>query len=103
MRELTDKQRAVLRYIHSYRQQRGYSPSYRDMMQEFSISSLRGMDRHIEALERKGLLRKTFNVSRSFVLTAEGLAEVETRYFLLNEQTREFERIDFSAESTVKS
>lgn len=71
-RAATDKQLAVLRYIASYCEKCGYSPTIREICKEFDLSSLRGVVVHLEALGRKGLLDRSNTVARTMQITAAG-------------------------------
>lgn len=53
---LTDRQRLVLKVIAKYLKDRGYSPSFREIMVGVDISSTNGIKGHLQALVRKGYL-----------------------------------------------
>lgn len=72
MTEATNRQRAVLDFIVSFRAKNGYSPSIREIGDAFGITSLRGVTVHLEALERKGLLTLNRGVPRGIVPTKAG-------------------------------
>ena len=55
---LTARQRNVLEFIIKHVTQHGYPPSIREMGAEFDIKSLRGVTVHLDALERKGFIRR---------------------------------------------
>lgn len=55
---LTPRQRAVLEFIIRFIDRNGYPPSIREMGAEFGIKSLRGVTVHLDALERKGFIRR---------------------------------------------
>ncbi len=48
----------MLSYIKTYQIERGRSPSYRNIMSQFSLSSLSVVCRYIEVLRQRGLLEK---------------------------------------------
>ncbi len=75
MREITQKQTYVLRYIHDFIGGHGYPPVIREIGQEFNIRSLRGVTVHLDALERKGYLTRQ-PTPRSIRLTRLGLREL---------------------------
>jgi len=54
----TARQKQVLRFIEATIETRGYPPSLREIAHHFQMSGTRGVERHIEALEKKGHLRK---------------------------------------------
>jgi repressor LexA len=64
MRDLTEKQEAVLRYIAEYRMSSGYPPTNREIAAHFMITPKRAHD-HILALENKGVVRFAGRLSRS--------------------------------------
>ena len=57
-KSLTARQRYVLEFIIRFTKDRGYPPSIREMGAEFEIKSLRGVTVHLDALERKGFIRR---------------------------------------------
>lgn len=63
-KELTDKQRAVLECIIDYVTTNGYPPAIRDIGRMMGIGSLRGVTIHLDALEKKGFIRRE-STSRS--------------------------------------
>ncbi len=58
MRELTDRQRALLEFIERHVQEHGYPPSIREMADHMGIRSTNGVNDHLKALERKGLIAR---------------------------------------------
>jgi repressor LexA len=58
MRDLTDRQRQLLDIITSHIYSHGYPPSQRDMALHLGVSSPRAAAKHLEALEKKGYLRR---------------------------------------------
>lgn len=55
---LTEKQRAVLAFIESEIRDKGYAPSVREIALHFKIKSTNGITDHLDALERKGAIRR---------------------------------------------
>lgn len=55
---LTEKQRKVLEHIIDYQKDNGYPPTIREIGDEFSIGSLRGVTVHLDALVRKGFITR---------------------------------------------
>jgi len=79
---LTARQRAVLEFVVRFTNEKGYPPSIREIGAEFGIKSLRGVTVHLDALERKGFIRRE-SLSRGIKVlrpsvepAAEGLARV---------------------------
>lgn len=66
-RGLTDKQERILNFIVDYVDEKGYPPSIREIGNAFGISSLRGVTVHLDALERKGYIKR-LNTSRSITV-----------------------------------
>ncbi len=66
-RGLTDKQDRILNFIVEYVEDKGYPPSIREIGTAFDISSLRGVTVHLDALERKGYIKRA-NTSRSITV-----------------------------------
>ena len=75
MRKVTDRQAAVLTYIHDYIDDHGYSPSVIDVAKAFSILPNAAWQ-HIHALQDKGELKTTYGVARSIVLTPKACKPV---------------------------
>lgn len=68
MQKLTDRQRAVLDYISSSIEDRGYPPTLREIGNHLGIRSTNGVNDHIRALERKGYLTREDMKSRTLRL-----------------------------------
>ncbi len=77
MKMLTDKQRAVLEFIKQRISHRGISPTIREIGEKFSISSTNGVRLHLNALIRKGFLKKHAFISRGLELTQSLVGGVE--------------------------
>ncbi|HLJ90684.1 MAG TPA: transcriptional repressor LexA [Candidatus Angelobacter sp.] len=71
---ITKRQRQVYDFIHDFVQQHGYSPSFEEIGMGMGLSSLATVHKHVSNLEKKGLLKRDYNRSRSIdVLPARGL------------------------------
>jgi len=66
-RGLTEKQERILSFIVDYVSDKGYPPSIREIGNQFNISSLRGVTVHLDALERKGMIKR-LSTSRSITV-----------------------------------
>jgi len=66
--KLTDKQRAVLGFIEQLITTRGVSPTIREIGQKFGIASTNGVRLHINALIKKGYLKKNEFLARGLEL-----------------------------------
>lgn len=73
MRELTltPRQKEILDFIRSYREERGLSPTQREICERFGFSSFGTLQKHLKLLMEKGVLVRDWNKRRSLVL-AEG-------------------------------
>lgn len=58
IRELTDRQREVLDFIVEVLRESGYPPTVREIASHFGMASAYGVQRHLEALQKKGFLRR---------------------------------------------
>lgn len=56
MKDLTDKQQAVLTFITTIIKERGFPPTIREIGDEFGITAKGAYD-HLKAIEKKGILR----------------------------------------------
>jgi len=65
MKGLSPRQHDLLAYISEHIRSHGYSPSYRDIMQHFSFSSLGTVFKHIQSLKKKGVVVADPKSSRS--------------------------------------
>jgi repressor LexA len=62
---ITRRQRQVYDFIADFVERNGYSPSFEEIGQGLQLSSLATVHKHISNLERKGLLKREQNRSRS--------------------------------------
>ncbi len=62
---LTKRQRQLYDFIAAFVQAHGYSPSFEEIGVGMGLSSLATVHKHITNLEKKGLLRRDYNRSRS--------------------------------------
>ncbi|HLW55728.1 MAG TPA: transcriptional repressor LexA [Candidatus Angelobacter sp.] len=71
---ITKRQRDVYDFIYDFVQKNGYSPSFEEIGHGLGLSSLATVHKHVSNLEKKGLLRRDYNRSRSIdVLPIRGL------------------------------
>lgn len=56
---LTEKQQSILDFIQEFTRKNNIPPSIREIGDNFEISSLRGVTVHLEALQRKGYIKRT--------------------------------------------
>ena len=62
---LTQRQKQVLRGISEIAQELGYPPTVREIGQRLGLSSSCTVQRHLDALERKGFIRRNRTKARS--------------------------------------
>lgn len=64
---LTKKQRKTLDFITTFIEQKGYSPSYREIANGLKLNSVATVAQHIDTLVEKGFLEKGDNSARSLI------------------------------------
>lgn len=57
-KELTPRQREILEFVKEFLSESGYPPSLRDICGRFGIKGPKNAGKHLDALERKGFLRR---------------------------------------------
>ena len=65
---LTKRQRELYDFIAGFVQEHGYSPSFEEIGRGLQLNSLATVHKHITNLEKKGLLKRDYNRSRSIDL-----------------------------------
>src|SRR6059058_1596083 len=65
---ITKRQRQVYDFLQDFIQRNGYSPSFEEIGDGLGLSSLATVHKHISNLEKKGLLSRDYNRSRSIDL-----------------------------------
>jgi repressor LexA len=75
MKPLTEKQQAVLDFVEEFCLRQGYPPTVREVAAHFAIQPRAAAD-HLEALKRKGHLRREPGLSRGLVLSLKGPGQV---------------------------
>src|ERR1700721_3991477 len=65
---ITRRQREVYDFISDFVQKNQYSPSFEEIGEGLGLTSLATVHKHISNLEKKGLLTRDFNRSRSIDL-----------------------------------
>ena len=68
---LTKRQREILDYLGAYIEEKQYAPSFEEIAQHFSFSSLATVHEHLPNLEQKGFIRRSHNESRSIEIVPE--------------------------------
>lgn len=82
MEQATDRQQEALEFIYDHIVDKGFAPSLREIGKHMSILSTNGVNDHLLALERKGLIERTHMISRAIRITEKGgkLLNVELKY-----------------------
>lgn len=71
MKGLTDRQLAVLQFIQSHQASQGYPPTIREIGEQLGIKSTNGVNDHLKALERKGMLSRVGSKSRAMEVLSD--------------------------------
>ncbi len=79
---LTRRQKEVMDFLSSFIEKHGYSPSYEEIASGLGLASLATVHKHIQALEAKQYVRRSYNHSRSL--------EIGERYFSEEKARRPF-------------
>jgi repressor LexA len=74
MDQLTARQEQVLKIVTEYIGSYGYPPSLRDIGKKLAVSGTLGVMKHLEALEKKGYLRRQEGSSRGITLCNQAQA-----------------------------
>lgn len=76
---LTRRQKEVMDFLSSFIEQHGYSPSYEEIASGLGLASLATVHKHVQALEAKQYLRRSYNHSRSLEIADRYFAEERAR------------------------
>lgn len=69
---LTKRQKELFDFLDGYLAAHGYAPTLEEIGTRFHLSSLATVHKHLTNLERKGLIRRTWNHSRAIELVPAG-------------------------------
>ena len=64
MKEITERQKEILNFISDYQEENSYPPTVREIGDHFGVS-IRAVQDHITALQKKGFISQTQKKSRS--------------------------------------
>ena len=64
-RKITKKQQAVLDFWQDFTEEKGYSPSYREIQAGLGLSSVSAVAEHIDNMVARGILKKVPGAARS--------------------------------------
>jgi len=76
---LTRRQKEVMDFLADFIDRNGYSPSYEEIASGLGLASLATVHKHIQALETKQYLRRSYNHSRSLEVAERFFNEERTR------------------------
>jgi repressor LexA len=76
---LTRRQKEVMDFLAGFIEKHGYSPSYEEIASGLGLASLATVHKHVQALEAKQYLRRSYNHSRSLEIAERYSAEERAR------------------------
>lgn len=65
---LTERQAEVLTYLRDYTTWHDWPPTVREIQRAIGVRSTAGVAKHLDALERKGLIESSYGRARSIRL-----------------------------------
>ncbi|MCU0242993.1 MAG: transcriptional repressor LexA, partial [Vicinamibacteria bacterium] len=68
---LTRRQKEIFDYIKTHIESLGYAPSIMEIARRFGLSSLATVHKHLVNLQKKGLLRRSWNRSRALEIAPD--------------------------------
>jgi len=68
---LTKRQKEILDFMREFREAKGFSPTHKEICEEFGYSSYGTVHKHLKLLEQKGYLRRHWNQKRGVELARE--------------------------------
>lgn len=77
-RRLTSRQGEILGFLKDFIMENGYPPSLRDICARFGIKGPQNAGKHLFALERKGYIKRSSNISRGIEIVPAGAGGVVT-------------------------
>ena len=83
MKEITQRQAEVLRYIKGYIKKKGYAPSHAEICKYFGFKSQQASLGHINALKRKGYIEEGRYDHKTKIKTKEKSWQESTKQQLL--------------------
>lgn len=72
-KDLTIRQREILGFINDHIGDRGYPPSLREICVHFGIKGPKNAGKHLDALEKKGFIRRGSRISRAIEVVDSAL------------------------------
>ena len=74
---LTERQKEILDFLQNYIEDEGYPPTLREIGLRFGIKSTNGVNDHLQAIERKGYIKRSPDTSRGIVILGSKNIETE--------------------------
>ena len=75
---LTKRQKQVLDFLAEFIAENHYSPSFEEIAQSMNLSSVATVHKHLQVLQEKGYLNRSFNRSRALEITPKYYDEIRT-------------------------
>jgi len=72
MRPLTKRQREVFDFIAATLAAKGYAPTLGEMCEQFQLTSLATVHKHLVTLQDKGYIRRRWNHARAIEVVHDG-------------------------------
>jgi repressor LexA len=76
---LTRRQKEVMDFLADFIDRNGYSPSYEEIASGLGLASLATVHKHVQALESKQYVKRSYNHSRSLEVGERFYSEEKTR------------------------
>jgi repressor LexA len=73
---ITKRHETVLAFVKKHLLERGFPPTVREIAAHLGITSLKAVQRHLDALEKKGYIRKTGGISRAIDVIGQSIPQV---------------------------
>ena len=73
---LTRRQKQVLDFLAEFIAENHYSPSFEEIARSMSLSSVATVHKHLQVLQEKGYLNRSFNRSRALEITPKYYEEI---------------------------
>lgn len=79
LQQPTPRQKAILDFIREFQRENGFPPSRREIAKGLGLSSVATVQQHVEALEKKGLLKLQPDTNRGLAPQADPERDGEAR------------------------
>lgn len=79
LQQPTPRQKAILDYIREFQRDNGFPPSRREIAKGLGLSSVATVQEHVEALEKKGLLKLRSEMNRGIEASPDPERDGEAR------------------------